>query len=170
MKFADKMKDVELNPYMLAIYKDNKHYHLLQHALEAWEYRSRSGQYTSTGLSSYNIQITNPIVYAAYPSLELIKQYGIRPNQMITSRVLKCPIVAKWAFEEMLAVWSENPEVYNFAFDKNLGEQANRVVSLIQFDEELTYKVICAGMAPYMPEAFQRNLTEEQLLSSIICA
>ena len=163
MKFRDKMKDVELSPYMLAIYRDNEHRHLLKHALECWEYRTRGGK---NALGTLN---TNPIFYSSYPTLELIAQYNISARSMLDSRVLKCPIVAKWALINVLSEYQDLPEMF-LQLMQAPSQYAPRVVNLIDFDDDLIYKVIMSGLGPYMPEKFQNSLDAEQRTTMVICA
>lgn len=165
MKFADKMKDVELNPYMLAIYKDNEHHHLLKHALECWEFRTRNG--TKTALRPFD---TNPILFCRYPPLELIEAYNLAHENFIQSRLLECPKVAKWALRQMMAKWAAaDMEIFKLNFSM-AASNPYRVLSLIEYDEELIYEVIMAGFGPVMPDKFQQSLNTEQRMTMTICA
>lgn len=176
MKFRDKMKDVELSPYMLAIYRDNEHHHLLKHALECWEHRTRNPQPTNPAwvnnrpVSPPTHLVTNPIHFCSYPPLELIKQYDISPHTVLSSKLIKCPKVAKWAFDQHLDNWVDNPEMIVMSLTLQFSENFRRIVSIIEYDDELIYKLIMMGVATYMPPEFQEKLNEEQRNAAIICA
>lgn len=162
-----KLKDVELAPYMLAIYKDNEHRHLLKHALECWEHRKRMTPVT-TGVSG--ILTTNPIHYCSFPPLEMIEKYDINPITFLSSRTLQCPKVARWAFETVLDGWVGADAEHMKLVLGQAQPYLFRILSLIAYDEDLTYKIIYSGLASYMPAKFQFGLTEDQKLAATFCA
>lgn len=163
MKFRDKMKDVELSPYMLTIYRDNEHRHLLKHALECWEYRTRGGR---NALGTLN---TNPLLYCQFPPLDLIYKYNLSPSHFISSRILMCPIVARWAFESTLDKFEGVPEMLEQSLAQAT-QYTRRVVELIEYDNELIYKIIMGGFGHAMPEFFHNLLDDEQKMTMTICA
>lgn len=154
-----KLKDVELSPYMLAIYKDNEYQHLIKHALACWENRTKNGRTAPPGPLG-----NNPLSYCQFPPLDLIKEYRMSAESLISSRTLQCPDVARWALESLL---DNEPEWIGVM----LGQlYVTRVLMLINYDEELIYKIIYAGIANIMPAAFQFKLSEEQKLAATFCA
>ncbi len=165
--FASKMREVESSPYMLAIFKDNQHRHLFYHAMECW--KMRHGQAAASNVNNWRVLDTNPILYCTHPPLEAVQQYfsGKVSYQLLSSRILKCPIVARYAFEENLESMAEMHKMEMLQFENSY---ILRVIDLIEFDEELTYKVIVAGLTKAMPEPFQRDMTPEQKATAAICA
>ncbi|MCK9530941.1 MAG: hypothetical protein M0R77_10355 [Gammaproteobacteria bacterium] len=160
----EKLKDVELHPYMLAIYKDNEHRHLLKHALECWEHRTVNG--TRSALRPLD---TNPILYCRFPPLDLIHEYNLSSSHFLGSRILQCPVVARWALEQFLTNWSHDPDMVAYKIQSEM-LYFERVSTLIKYDDELIYKIIMAGIGPVMPSSFHQTLSEDQKMAMTICA
>lgn len=159
-----KLKDVELSPYMLAIYKDNEHNHLLKHALECWKLRTQNGRPAPPGPLA-----TNPILYCRHPSIEMLEEYRIGTPHMLGSRILECPKVARWALERVIDIHL-NDLIFLREKIKDQSPYYPRVLSLIQYDEDLIYKVIYAGIGDIMPDAFHNQLTSDQKLAITFCS
>lgn len=158
MKFADKLKDVEKNPFMLAVYKDNKYHHLLHHALIHWNLRRMT--ITDTRMSP-RYETTNPILFSQYPPIDLVDQYNLSPHAIIGSKHIKCPIILKRAMMYMLV----NDEYWELHMDSFWLHSSCHVA----WDDELIFECARAGLAPFF---FQYNipLTEEQRSVLLICA
>lgn len=161
MKMKDKMRDVETSPYMLAIYKDNEYHHLLRHALKHWEAR-RHKSFVGMGVS---ILGTNPIYNCPYPPMELLDKYSINPMTMVSSRVLKCPKIARWALEMVL----QSDEVSVWAAVRN-NLSFSKFLTLIEFDDYLLSLFAMAGVADALPSSVKERLTPEQQSLIAICA
>lgn len=163
MKFSEKMKDVELNPYMLTIYKDNEHHHLLRHAIECWKLRPRP-----TGPINNILLARNPILYHPKPPLDLVQKYypGENSYVLLISRILNCPIVARYAFWENFDRLCEIARQFDCHGDSNL----DRTINLISFSQDEVYQIVSAGLLPIMPWEFHLSLTSEQRSVAAICA
>lgn len=161
-----KLKDVETAPYMLAIYKDNDYNHLLKHALECWKHRRCKTQ-TNAGIGG--VLITNPILYCRFPPIELIEEYALGTTDFLGSRLLECPKVARWALERALEIHENDREFLRLKLEAQ-HPYLTRVLMLIEYDEDLIYKIIYAGIADLMPAAFQFKLTSDQKLAMTFCA
>lgn len=164
VSMRQKLKDVEVAPYMLAIYKDNEYNHLLKHALEFWKYNTKNG--TKSALRPFDV---NPIMYSCFPPLELIEEYNLGSADFLGSRLLKCPKVARWALERAMEVHSQDLEFLKIKLDAQQ-PYMTRVLMLIDYDTDLIYKIIYAGIADRMPAAFQFKLTDDQKLAVTFCS
>lgn len=161
MKFRDKMKDVELHPYMLAIYKDNEHHHLLRHAIKSWEIRKRGMQ---DPRSHPNYLFSHPITFSAYPPFELIEQHEITPHSIIGSKIIRCPRVLKWAVSMVL-----NEPDGDLVWPLTSSSFWNYLAPHVEWDDELIFKMIQADLYPFLVQ-YGIKLTDEQHATAIICA
>ncbi len=159
-----KLKDIELSPYMLAIYKDNEYHHLLNHALELWKIHTNNGR--KPALRPFD---TNPILYCRFPPLELIQEYDLGSTDFLGSRLLECPKVARWALERAIDIHENDREFLKIKLEAQ-HPYLTRVLMLIDYDEDLIYKIIYAGIAGLMPAAFQFKMTSDQKLAMTFCA
>lgn len=162
MKMIDKMRDVERTPYLLAIYKDNKHHHLLRHALKHWEAR-KSTIHLMVGMDK-NILGTNPIYYCPYPPLDLLRKYIVNPMTIFSSRIIRCPTVIRWAIESVLCadevtIWSAFNGIYIHQF-----------LAKVEYDDELLALFAMAGVSSKLPISVKEKLTPEQRSLIAICA
>lgn len=159
-----KLLDIEKSPYMLAIYKDNEHHHLLKHALKQWKINTNNGR--KPALRPFD---TNPILYCRFPPIELIEEYALGTTDFLGSRLLECPKVARWALERALEIHENDREFLRLKLEAQ-HPYLTRVLMLIEYDEDLIYKIIYAGIADIMPAAFQFKLTSDQKLAMTFCA
>lgn len=162
VSMLQKMQEVEKTPYMLAIYKDNEHYHLLKHALKHYEARKPT-IHLMVGMDK-SILGTNPIYYCPYPPLDLLRKYIINPMTIFSSRVIKCPKIIRWAVEEVLnadeiTIWSAFNGIY-----------APQFLSKIEYDDELLALFAMAGVSSKLPISVKEKLTPEQRSLIAICA
>ena len=159
--FATKLKDVELIPFMLSIYKDDEKLTLLHHALEFWEYRVRwpHGQVDPKPFPHYST--SNPLSYVPYPPMELIEKYQISDREMASSRHLRCPIIIKKVLMGLVTLDAEfpfEPQRYWFYIK-------NRIV----WDEDLIF-AFAANNCGYLLREMNVPLTDEQKSVLAICA
>lgn len=158
MKFADKMKDVEMHPYMLAIYKDNKYHHLLLHAIESWKIRKR-GLHDPKSKPVYFLQ--HPIIYVQFPPIELIDQYEVPARTIVSSKHIQCPVILKQALLEVL-------QSGDYIHLTSAGFWLYTAVN-VTWDDELIFEFARADLSYHLLKN-NIQLTEEQRSVLTICA
>lgn len=163
VSMRQKLKDVETTSYMLAIYKDNEHGHLIRHAIKYW--LARKPEYNQRNYAGP--QYNNPLVYCPYPPMDLVEHYFNNSSAMslLNSRLLRCPIVARWAFEKEFETLAQLIQAQD-----DLGWYVSQVIDLIEFDEELIYRIVTSPIGPKMPSKFIEMLNDEQRATLAICA
>lgn len=114
--FAEKLKDVELNPFMLAIYKDDENGTLLRHSLECYDIRKGS-------LKDYDkFGYRNPMFYVQYPPIDKFKEFVIGHWSILYADMkhLKCVECLGFAIEQIFKIIKENPDQFNLGLQRTL--------------------------------------------------
>lgn len=109
--------------------------------------------------------------------MELVLQYCNEKAAMgyLNSKHLKCPKVARWAFEiefDNLALVAVNNRFTNIGATpaSGLGHYLLKILSIIEYDDELIYRIITSDLATHMHLGFYDLLNEEQRATLVICS
>lgn len=165
--FAEKLKDVELNPFMLSIYKDDENGTLLNHSFECYIRRRNSDKdYDKFGYR-------NPMFYVQYPPIDMFKEFVRKNNSTLYTDLkhLKCIECISFVIDEIFKEIKKFPTGF-VTSDPSLSSAILSIYNKTgKINEDWMWDYINYGDNHRLtPTAYPKLFTSDQILAFTIMA
>ncbi len=166
--FIDKLKDVELNSFMLAIYKDDENGTLLNHSLECYNrHRASIQNYDKFGYR-------NPMCYVQYPPIDQFKKFIANNNSILYADLkhLKCVDCLAFVIEEIFKIIKETSDQFNLGLQRTFCSSLLLIYNKTgKINEDWMWDYINYGHDHHMtPSTHPELFTSDQALTFAIVA